>query len=368
MKCNWNDGNLCPFGDLESTVELFEGRAYCRAHLPAAANGKNSVEWVQKFIAEREAKSQHDFRGLVFVAAPKGQATYVMSTGDYDCRNADVQDQVVLETSKANKANFSGSNFHGRNHLRGRWKVLEARDCNFEGEVHCRFESGTGSIDFAGSRFGSKAKLQNVSGLTQLCLDDCEFHRAPSVLDEKIPQQTTFNRAKFRPTALGRQDEGKYRHIRNLFNQNRARESEGQFYALEKRAHRKSLPWRSAWFARSVSWTYDVTSAYGQSYERAFLAFVLAQLCFGLAYNIAAGRFELGGPIDAEAVSFTLSQVAKPFELLSARDPSAAAYKAIVGEGGYSTGWTFWTFVHSVLSLTLAALFLLAVRWRFRRE
>src|SRR5687767_8431815 len=122
MNCSWSDGSSCPFVDLESTVEQFEGRAYCRAHLPAAAKGGNSVEWVQKFIAEREARGQYDFRGLVFVAPPKGPATYIMSTGNYDCRNADLQVQVIIETTKANKADFSGSAFRGRNHLRGRWK------------------------------------------------------------------------------------------------------------------------------------------------------------------------------------------------------------------------------------------------------
>jgi len=175
-------------------------------------------------------------------------------------------------------------------------------------------------------------------------------------------------RARFRRTAQRASDEGAYRAIRNLFHKNRAREWEGYFYALEKRCHRRSLPWRSAWFARSLSALYDWTAVYGQSYERAFLVFVLVQIVFGFGYSIFSGRFGLSTEVDPIIVAFALAQALKPFELLAARRPSSTVYTEVLSGAEESVLWIASTVLHSVLSLALIALFLLAVRWRFRRE
>jgi hypothetical protein len=67
-------------------------------------------------------------------------------------------------------------------------------------------------------------------------------------------------------------------------------------------------------------------------------------------------------------LAFTFSQVAKPFELFSSKVSMDGAY-AILRDSDYGTGlWQLLTAVQSVFSLSLVALFLLALRWRFRRE
>ncbi len=94
---------------------------------------------------------------------------------------------------------------------------------------------------------------------------------------------------------------------------------------------------------------------------------LLVQVVFGVGYSVASDRWKLGGEVDDTVVIFTLSQIAKPFELLSARAPDSSAYTALIPADA-SLWWTVATFTHSVLSIVLIALFILAVRWRFRRE
>jgi hypothetical protein len=110
-----------------------------------------------------------------------------------------------------------------------------------------------------------------------------------------------------------------------------------------------------------------VTAEYGQSYGRALFCFCAVQLVFAVGYAIASGRLQIPGAIDGKVIGFTFAQVVKPFELFSNRDVSESSVFEIVPVCSRSW-WMFWTALHSVASLVLATLFLLALRWRFRRE
>jgi hypothetical protein len=194
----------------------------------------------------------------------------------------------------------------------------------------------------------------------------CRQRRAPSIdSTDRIPQETTCAGAQFNSTRG--EDEGNYRTIRNYCSDNRARELEGKFYALEKRCHRRRLSWIRAGIPRAISWLYDATAEYGQSYGRALLWLFGLQLAFGFGYEAASGRLRIPGPIDGKIIGFTFAQVVKPFELFSNRGVSESSVFEIVPLGSRGC-WMFWTAIHSVLSLALVTLLLLALRWRFRRE
>jgi hypothetical protein len=79
-----------------------------------------------------------------------------------------------------------------------------------------------------------------------------------------------------------------------------------------------------------------------------------------------SGRFALGGRPDSKVLAFTFSQVVKPFELLSARTADGGVYQGLNIDG--NGWWIFATALDSLFSLTLVALFFLALRWRFRRD
>jgi uncharacterized metal-binding protein len=72
--------------------------------------------------------------------------------------------------------------------------------------------------------------------------------------------------------------------------------------------------------------------------------------------------------MDTSSLVFTLAQVVKPFELWAARQLTGLPYELFAPDEKPSIVWLVGTMMHSVLSLILLALFVLAVRWRFRRE
>lgn len=163
--------------------------------------------------------------------------------------------------------------------------------------------------------------------------------------------------------------EGSYRSARLVFAVHKNRELEGVFYACEKRCHRRSLSPKHVrdWLPRALSALYDITSGYGHSYGKALASFLAIQLCFGIGYSVASKRFEVSTEIDWNIVLFTLVQVARPFELLSVRSHDATLF-GVVNLSKASPWWGIASFVHSTASLALLALFLLALRWRFRRD
>jgi hypothetical protein len=84
-------------------------------------------------------------------------------------------------------------------------------------------------------------------------------------------------------------------------------------------------------------------------------------------YSALSGRLTtLPARYDSHVIAFTFAQVVKPFELFSAKAPTSGAYALIPDPP--SGWWLLLTATQSILSITLTALFLLAIRWRFRRE
>jgi len=113
---------------------------------------------------------------------------------------------------------------------------------------------------------------------------------------------------------------------------------------------------------------YDWSSEYGYSYGWALFWFCALQVVFGIIYAALSGRLALSGQYDSRVLAFTFSQVVKPFELFSSKVSTDGAY-AIPADNQSGIGlWQLLTAVQSVASLSLVALFLLALRWRFRRE
>lgn len=362
--CGWN-GYVCQFQECENTVSEIEGSTYCLAHLPLNALQKN-LEAFKAFLTECLNRGHRDFSGTAF---PGGSATSIVP---YDLRTH------ALALRRCEFGAYIQLNLHSGNwsesHFRGDAEIIpysgdaNLSGCEFHGPLTFHGVSGGFHHDFKGSRFRGTVEFRGAGTLKALRFDDCVFEAVPTFTPAALPQQTIFTDVRFERTAQRSEDEGAYRAIRNLFNANRAREWEGWFYAHEKRCHRQSLPWRTQWFPRFLSWLYDIAARYGQSYERALVVFMLLQLAFGLGYAYFSGRLDIGGQIDADVITFTASQVVKPFELFSARLPLAPAFASVIPESARIGWWAFWTFLHSVLSLTLIALFLIAVRWRFRRE
>lgn len=373
--CNWRDGTACQFANEPQEVREIEGRHYCLMHWPIAAHTDESKaragQWIQKLLNEAKISN---FDGVTFP-----RATYrCRRHSTFSFRHCTFDDHCSLDfisDELKTIVRFDGSTALGPLSVLCRSvETFHFRQCELKGlltvandETHYRLMEA----DFSGSKFFDGLLLSYQKKPARLALTGCECHRAPDFRDISALPDRTFFDATFSTTAITFEDEGRYRHIRNLFHSNRAREDEGKFYALERRSNWKGLTWLPIrrGVSKLFSKLYDVFSEFGQSYERALGCLLGLQLIAACFYSLAANSVCLSRcAFDVDIVRFTVAQVVKPFEAFSARGIGGWTLAATQSEGDLSGAWLFWTTLHSVLSLVLIALFFLALRWRFRRD
>lgn len=358
-QCTAGANGKCSFPNM--AAQEHDGRYYCPVHAPMAASNKLTTDqFVELLRTSSGATHIEDWTNSVFPPLQRGQYLF---QGNVDLSGSTFAGGVAVGIQ--GRATFDRSTFHGTaNLISHASQPFFVRECRFKGDVSLDL-SETKEIDCSGCHFDAAVRVNTNNAGYRLLFRDCSFAKVPRFSvsgSTKISQSVDFTGARFLATAFGPADEGMFREIRNAFHTNRDREHEGMFYALEKRAHRLNLPLPSRWMARSLSAVYDWTSAYGQSFERALVAFVLVQILFAAIYSGIAGGF--GGTFDECVARFTLAQVVKPFEVLSLRQSGAS----VCGSQLDGFAVAVLALVHSVLSLATVALFLLAVRWRFRRE
>jgi hypothetical protein len=368
MPCQWNTDVPCPFSDLDGLGKTFvdyEGRSYCALHLPIDSDRKlGAADFGATFRALQEA-GYRDFSGVAFPGA----------AGPNENPRIDIVREVNLKSSTFGNrldivvnnvpCDLSGSTCVGSSALNiASGHVFVCDHAVFASDVTIHAGNQPSDMDFTSSRFSAGCRFTAVDQVRRINLSHCVFRSAPVFANNAgIPQKTIFRGAKFE---LRAEDESAYRVIRNFFHAHRARDAEGRFYALEKRCQRRGMTRPQEWVPRALSFLYDVSSEYGYSYGWALLWFCLVQVVFTLLYAALSGKLELGGGYDSRVVAFSFGQIVKPFELFSSRVFTDGAYGIIpAGNRGW---WLSLTAVQSVLSIALGALFLLAIRWRFRRE
>jgi Pentapeptide repeats (9 copies) len=257
----------------------------------------------------------------------------------------------------------------------------------FDGDPAAQGASGganvfRAAVSFRRATFGERAVFINRRFLNSTDFRDATFKVAPEFHNGVLHQDTRFSGTRF----LDRKgtDEvdaaGAYRTLKLAMERLRARDEEAMFYAYEQQSLRKKEETR-----RSVKWIsklYEVTADYGRSFMRPFWWFLgtLAFLCliYFIALTDAPGR-EVAACLDArttgyqtcgevladakQAVRFGLQQVFQPF----------ATFRPGTAMEGRATSvvplWlAFVAAVHSLLTLAFLALFLLAVRRRFKLD
>jgi hypothetical protein len=371
--CRWHDEIPCQFAQ-HFPFYSWKDKTYCKAHLPLGLAVSLTQEGVDRLLNEYQ-----DYTGVNF---PAGTYEFKNSSAHKNLLHCEFADGVTLV--------FRHDSL---------WVVHSAEclgciDIKFYGAVSLQFERsnvyGTFSVTHSGlfPGFQNRCKAWSLSGTSffdgvnlaeleftgSLNLDGVKLSGPVNLTGTKFPQQTTAYDLVVSGDALDKRCEGSYRDARNAFHAHRNRELEGKFFALEKRCHRNGLPNTFNYFLpRLLSWLYDKTSEYGQSYGRALVAFGLVQVLFCLGYSLFSGgrywRFAIFGEWDSSAVAFTFSQVAKPFELAASRYAAQSkTYDDIVGNSLHLGWWQLWTALHSIVSISILALVLLALRWRFRRE
>jgi cytoskeletal protein CcmA (bactofilin family) len=217
----------------------------------------------------------------------------------------------------------------------------------------------------------------------------CTFHHAPDfegctlTRDTRFPMERRFFGARWFLEQNSLVAVARYGVLKTIFKDLNARDLEGMFDALEARSQRKSRSNELNWFERFVSRLYDFFTSYGQSYLRPLGWLSAALLGFGLwfAARVTGVRWT---PPDLQAIgdglALSFQNVVNPFgvwraqELVILRnspDPTCSGQmdEAAMGleKAACLQPWQILSALESLLAVALLALFLLALRWRFKR-
>jgi hypothetical protein len=281
-------------------------------------------------------------------------------------------------------ADFSESTFgNGSNFYRASAdQNLILIDCRFLGSSNfseCRFlgdfvvtknvtgekkdGSELGPISFRGSLFRSRAVFVNRRFTGPTDFRDVVFHVAPEFFGADFHQSFDFRSTSF----LDRRGNdavdaaAAYRRLRLAMEGLRAREEQAKFYKLEHLTLRNTGQMSAG--TRFVSWLYEALSDYGLSVGRPINAFLIGTLVFFALYHM--GCIEACGSDVSGAVYFTADQIFRPFVVWNS---GYAPHQAL--SSWHQNQWFFRVTgsVHSLYSIGCLALFLLALRWKFKKD
>lgn len=218
---------------------------------------------------------------------------------------------------------------------------------------------------FRGARFKKHATFVNRHFLHRTDFRETTFEIAPQFQNCILHQDTTFSDADF-PDRQGADyvdAASAYRTLKLAMENVRARDDEARFYAYEQQSLR--LKRDTAFSVKFLSWLYEKTADYGRAFMRPVYCLFGTLLIFSLIYLAARSDVLITWAVtwgDVEdVVRFALQQVFHPFGLLRRQALSSGTEVEAV---------PLWLAIvaalHSVLTLSLFALFLLAIRRRFR--
>jgi uncharacterized protein YjbI with pentapeptide repeats len=216
------------------------------------------------------------------------------------------------------------------------------------------------TITFRSAKFSGRANFTNRRFLSATDFCDASFQVAPEFHNAVLSQDTSFAGTRFLDRKGTEYVDAAmaYRTLKLAMESVRARDEEAQFYGYEQQSlrARKDTPWA----AKSFSWLYEKTAMYGQSFVRPMVWLLVVFAAFSIVYLVTFRT----GPVttweDGErALRFALQQVFQPF----------GAFRGSIRQGA-TAPVPFWlAFVatlHSLLTFSFLALFLLALRRRFR--
>jgi len=261
-------------------------------------------------------------------------------------------------TFKDGRAMFDGTVFSAR---------LIANNAEFI-KVDVDFSDGMSDkpfqyVNFESSMFDGELNFNNRKFASTTIFKGCTFHKAPKFFGSVLHEDTTFPPEK---NFLDRKsaDAGRcYRKLKQDMEQFRARQEEAMFYALEQESMRASS--NMPRIVKGFSWLYDKSARYGLSLGRPLIWIGAVFITSWIFYaSVATQTWCIFRSLDRALVSkaylFTVEQLVRPF--------SAWRMEA-VPEWSKGPLWALQlgSTAQALLSLAFFSLFLLALRWRFKR-
>ena len=208
---------------------------------------------------------------------------------------------------------------------------------------------------FRRAAFSGRADFSNRDFIGKTDFRDAVFNVAPEFYGSELHQDTDFAGAEFRDHKGNNQVDAPraYRTLKLAMEQARATREQAKFFRHEQRSLRlRSDTPRSL---KAISWLYELTSDYGESPIRPLVGVGLAFVAFFIVYLAiqTCGKAIIGWAEIEATLLFTARQVFMPFRIFISDPPP-------------SLGLALLAAVHSLLNISFIALFIIALRRKFR--
>lgn len=222
-------------------------------------------------------------------------------------------------------------------------------------------------IDFTDSRFEGRADFNNRVFLNETTFRRATFLVAPKFHDAVLHQDTDFAEAKFLDVTSENADRS-YRTLKLAMERLRARHEEAMFFTKEQKCIRNRPDMNR--LVSLVSVIYEWSADYGQSFARPLLRIMQALVAFWVLYFTFIGSVSIptGPPVNiaAEILFFSVEQIFRPFEIWRQSYDFTPALPGVELKYWWLFILKLFATTQSLITLGFFALFLLALRKRFR--
>lgn len=243
-------------------------------------------------------------------------------------------------------------------------EVFKLRDCQFSGPFNLSSRKNETHLDIMSMDnciFKRDVKITSAKISSELLVSKSEFNQVPSFEDTELPTAVLFDEACTFSDDNAARSAARFRVLRRKFEEKRARGEEGFFFMHEQRALRK-LPTVGR-MERLASYAYDTLGRYGRSFIRPMGFLILLILLMAPIYGVIMD--DVTGWCSSCSLSFEAFKEGLFFSFQQATAPLLFWRKAVSAD--YSLVVALLGTLHSLISITLIAMAVIALRWRFRR-
>ena len=215
--------------------------------------------------------------------------------------------------------------------------------------------------DFSDSEFHAQCNFINRCFEGTTLFNNIVFHKAPKFHGGKLHQFTDFNGAKY--LDISADAESSYRTLKLFMENIRSPRDQANFFAYEQKCHRKRKDVSVG--VKLFSWLYEISSDYGRSLIRPLIAMFTTIILSTLIYAYQGSKtISFNLPVNwnriLEALIFSIQQSVSPFYVWKVNSAPDWYFNSLNCLKITAT-------IQSLLILSLFAIFLLALRWNFRR-
>jgi Pentapeptide repeats (9 copies) len=420
----------CQFRVHDGDLIEFDGKSWCRFHLPIRAGEAESdkAQWhldddfresILSYVNKAKNGDAVDLSGVIFPQShikfcksslPKilfvgasfpGGASFEGITFSGDARfdeavfgiyttfiGAKFRAQAIFDRARfVRRVYFDNVHFKGTANFNAATFGLHAcfteaifcRDALFVGDPSREGSIGpadmfSGEATFRLAHFNQRANFSNRRFLDFTSFRDTTFNVAPEFYNAVLHQGTDFTGSKF--LDVNGMDDVKasmaYRTLKLAMGSVHDRGGEAKFFALEQKSllRDKNTPLSTKAFSR----LYWLASDYGESVLRPFLgglstfaAFLVVYIGFLWFYLDPGSSFVYPAVDFSDLLRFSLQQVFRPFEVFSLRPtlPVEGLHEVVRAP---PLPLALLAAMHSTVTISFLALFLLALRRRFRLD